>query len=213
MDTIATKPTDKKGNKVAKDGVNQSILLKTAPPAATSPLKLSTEITEILTAALAQHVGPVATHLIHRVAAYSESLPEMISQLALYVPEGSERHSFIEQARMHCLKSITGHPARSDVPKSPSSPGTSTNSSLLSPPKRKPLPKYRGTVGTVLSEEKVQRLIQLLSTYVGPLAGHIVRSCMEESRTEIKLCMAMAKYISDENERTQFLNKVRLRSY
>ncbi len=212
MDTIATKSIIKKGSKVAKEGVNQSVLLKTPRPATTSPLQLSADITGILTSTLAQHVGPVSAHLIHRVANYSESLPDMISQLSLYIPEGSERQSFIEQTRTHCLKCITGQPQKADAPMAPKAP-TDTPKAPPTPPQNRPYPKYRGTVGTVLSEEKVQRLIQLLGTYVGPLAGHIVRSCMEESRTEIKLCMAMAKYISDEDERKQFLNKVRLRSY
>ncbi|WP_020404964.1 hypothetical protein [Hahella ganghwensis] len=190
MDTIATRSTDKKGSKVAKSDTSQGKLLSAAPTKATSPLKLSTEITEILITALAQHVGPVSTHLTQRVAVQSESLPEMINKLSRYVPDGPERHDFIEQTRTKCLKSITGKNQKLDSRKA-------SNIPILG----RPNAKYKSTVGTVISEEKIQRLIQLLSTYVGPLASHIVRSCIEESHTEIKLCTAIANYITDEKER------------
>ncbi|WLQ11695.1 hypothetical protein O5O45_18370 [Hahella aquimaris] len=201
MDILATRVYGKNGGHTAEESASRSSA-RNGQSETTSPLQLSAEIYGILTVALARHLGPVSTHLIRNAASHSRSLPEMIDTLSLHIPKGAERDTFLDRAHRN---DVMTHPGRSL--------DSVARQKAAAPVANRPKPKYKSSVGTALSEEKLQRLTQLLSRYVGPLAGCIVRKCREESPTEIKLYQAMAECIPDEHERTQFLNKVRLRSY
>ena len=159
-----------------------------------SQIKLSPDVSLLLSQTLAPFLGPMASRIIKAAANDSISLQDMIERLSLHIPTLEERKDFLK-----CLHQTGIH----SLPSATSVSGTSRVTTIGSV---KP-----GQVENTLSlpSESVQKLTQLLANHVGPLASRIVRKSMQSAGTNEDLLRSLARSIPDEEERVEFVTRAR----
>lgn len=131
---------------------------------------------------LVAFVGPVAGLLVRKVALGAHSEEEFYRQLAVAIPREEERLTF--------LKSVN---AASAVQQPASSSASSSAPAIL---------------GT-LSPDLIDKLCQVLTVYLGPIARHVLISEASEVNSRDDLYQRLGARVSSDSERAELLRKFR----
>jgi serine/threonine-protein kinase len=154
------------------------------------------EVSEITPSVIAQvekalvaHVGPMASILVKKYAKQYSDIDSLLEALANHIPSFSEQTQFRTKVSASGLTLVTG-----------ASPGTST-SGISGGEAANP--------GIILSEEEREQIVRMLAKFIGPLASRIVSRGQRDAVDKADFCSRIAENISDQNERGQFLQRMK----
>lgn len=130
-----------------------------------------------LVATLTTQIGPIAPVLVKRLAKTASSLSELHEQLADHIPEGSDREAFLRRVRV----STTTMP--------------NTGSGALG---------QQFSAG-VSAAPQLRQIEEALTPVLGPIAGTLIRRQSRNCTDIMQLCEMLADYLSNENDKANFL--------
>lgn len=154
----------------------------TVPEPAGAPEGLSNQVLDEAEQKLMVFVGPVAKLLVQKAAVGANSEAELYRQLAVAIPRQRERLTF--------LKSVSTAAAVEQPDRAATSDPTAATSGAL-------------------SAESVDKLCQILTAYLGPIARHVLISEARKATSSDDLCQRLAARISSDKERAELLRKLR----
>ena len=161
--------------------------LATAPGLASAPAATpegwSPQVIDEAERRLAAFVGPVARLLVQKAALGAKNEAELYQQLAVAIPKETERLKFLQGAN--------AAPAASSL--APAYAGSA-------PAAAKP---------SVLSPDLIDKLAPILTTYLGPIARHVLASEAREASSRDDLYQRLGARIPSDKERTELLRKLR----
>jgi hypothetical protein len=194
----APRPRRRSSNKPPPDSKSAPIS-KPATADATSvaadlPKGLDAQVLHQAEHKLVVFVGPVARMLVRKAALATDSKVEFYRQLAASIPKENERLAFLESVN---IAPVTDHPARSGAGKvtpAPSSvrPPTPSSAPAATPPS--PLPP-------ALSD----KLCQILTAHLGPIARHVLAREAREAKDRDDLYRRLGARIPTDKERAELL--------
>lgn len=138
---------------------------------------------------LATYTGPVATVLIRKFSATSQSPMDLIESLAGHISDPGERTRFVNKAK-HCMATGSCH-------------GGSTAGSHASAPSG-----GNASVADTLTPEHASRLVQTLAGHVGPFARQLVQYHARRTYQLSDFYDQLASSIPNLEERRRFLNEI-----
>jgi serine/threonine protein kinase len=160
-------------------GPSQPDAAKNAPP-------LDGEALAKIAAALATHIGPIASQVVRLQARKSTSLGELVRKVAAEIADDKARTAFV---RKHAMEERTS-PLGDAPPARASRPAPSRPASL--PP---------------LDASALSRAETELARYVGAVARVLVKRAAAQARSEPELYQLLAGHVDDPAERTAFVRK------
>lgn len=167
-------------------GIRVPVSRPTAADAASEPAGApegwSAQVLDEAEQKLVAFVGPVARLLVQKAALGAHSEAELYQQLAVAIPQETERLTF--------LKSVNTAPAVQHSARSAANSPAPVTSSVLPP-------------------ELVDKLCQILTVYLGPMARHVVTSEASEANSRDDLYQRLAAHIPSDKERAELLRKLR----
>jgi eukaryotic-like serine/threonine-protein kinase len=128
------------------------------------------------------YVGPIAHTLIRTAASRSRSVDDLCSQLALLIRDGAERGRFLREV---------GLVTRSR------SPETGSGSSQGN----------KSVRGGRLPEQELERVQEVLTQFVGPIARILVRRTAVDASSVEALWLSLSNHIESSAERSVFLRQ------
>lgn len=150
------------------------------------PLPLPAETLAEIESSLIRSIGPLAKHLVRKVATQAKSIDEFCSTLAESIPEGAERSDFLQHVeRLNKATATSAVPATA----SPSPTGAAKPATVFTP-------------ATLAEAEK------RLADYVGPLAKVLIKRAASDSGDVNELYRRLAEHIDSEPERRAFLKSL-----
>jgi serine/threonine protein kinase len=164
------------------------------------------EVTSLLNASLARHLGPVSSRVIRAAVAQSTGLEDLVQKLAMRIPNADERAEFvrgIERHGVYRMSSVIGAPRCTPTPApTPSPTGAGAG----------PVPSSTASgagAGPRFSHAELAQVADQLAVHVGPLAGHLVKRAAKQAGDMRQLYQILAQRIDDERERATFLARCR----
>jgi len=142
---------------------------------------------------LLKHVGPMAKVLVKKVGKNSSSIAELSSGLASYIPNQSEREQFV-----HNLESAVEQRSHSIVAGS-----SAADSSAL--PAEQSIAGSAAAIALSFSEQELATLSAKLVTYMGPVAGRLVKKAAKHATSVEELQHKVAANIKNSAEREAFI--------
>ena len=152
-----------------------------APMPASVPVGWNPQVLDAVAQKLVPFVGPVARVLVQKAALGATGEAELYQQLAVAIPNESERNRF--------LASVTAASAATQ-------PGTAAAS---------PAAASSG----VLTPELINLLSPILTAYLGPIARHVLASEAREAKSRDDLYQRLGARIPSDKERAELLRKLR----
>jgi serine/threonine protein kinase len=174
---------------LAKGSDAATILMPLVPPqpeAAKNTPSLDAETLAKIAAALAAHIGPIASQVVRSQARKSVSLGELVRKLADEIADDKARTAFV---RKHATEDRTS-PLGDAAPAGPSRP-------------RPSLPASEAP----LDASALTRAENDLAQYVGAVARVLVRRAAAQARSEPELYHLLAEHVDDPAERKAFVRK------
>ena len=149
------------------------------PTGSAIPRTIDASILHVLEQKLTGYVGPIARIMVRDAAGHAGSVDALCSELALSVPEGAERERFRRE-----VASLTGSRplATDDAPS-------------------------RGGSSRAVSEQELERVQQILTQYLGPIARVMVRRAGGEATSVESLWQLLSAHIESPAERAAFLRQ------
>jgi serine/threonine-protein kinase len=132
---------------------------------------------------LAQHVGPIASHLIRDALRRNLSPEEVCRTVSQSIPAGKARVGFLREA-MAQLNGASGARAAADV------------RTVVRPVAAEP---------ESLSEAEIDRARRALARHLGPIAGILVKRALATTRTPEQLWTVLAAHIERPADRETFM--------
>jgi len=150
------------------------------------------EVLREIEAALARHIGPVASVAVRRAASRIHDVAELCEVLAAHIENDRERQEFLAKARRV---------------------GVATGERLVSPTadhfQADEVVTSGGTVGRAPDLAALDAVEAQLARYVGPIARVLVKQQSHNFASLSELYQNLAEYIPDDTERIAFLNSAR----
>ena len=168
-----------------------------ATPAATSTASAATaaamapgvpegwnpQVIETAVQRLAAFVGPVARLLVQKAALAAKGETELYQLLGVAIPKESERQRFLAGA------------------------GQTPTSAPAAPPPTVAQPA--AVAAFALPADLVDKLSQVLTGYLGPMARHVLASEAREAKSRDELYQRLGARIPSDKERVELLKKLR----
>lgn len=149
----------------------------------------SDELLGSLERSLARHVGPMAKLLVRKTSRSSNNIDELMANLTRHIPNEDERSQFM---------------------KAMGKTGISQGTSFSVPDGQAATPEFPAEVlPQIISEAQQQALTHVLAFYVGPLASRLIKKISKQQANLEDMVNVLARHISDDNERNEFLLKAR----
>lgn len=139
---------------------------------------------EEFTNTLLPFVGPLAATLVKNAAKQAADTTTLAQSLAEKIPTQHEREQFLQTIKLK----MVAH-TQPPIPKTAQSSGPLT--------------------GIDLTPEQLALLETSLIPHIGPIAGALIRHASSQASQFEELCQHLAEQIPGENERNQFLRKVK----
>jgi eukaryotic-like serine/threonine-protein kinase len=139
---------------------------------------------------LSRHIGPLAKLLIKQARGTAATPEEFFRVLAENIEDDAERGAFL--SKVSSLKKGEQPP-----PAQSTQPGT---------PERR---KEAATTRSAFTPEALATAEKALASYVGPLARILIKEAAENSGNMRDLYAQLAKHIDEEDERKEFLARLR----
>jgi serine/threonine protein kinase len=147
----------------------------------------------LVEAQLAQIIGPVARVLVQRAARRCSDLDTLLNAIADGLNEPEERRAFQSNMAIRSAEVVSSEaPARSMQRLSPAASET-------------------GTLQPHLPSEHIERVLRLLTRYIGPLARVIVKRASDQTSDPEQFYMLLAERISSDSDREAFLREAHIR--
>ena len=153
-----------------------------ASEAAAAPERWSGQVFDEAEKKLVAFVGPVARLLVQKAALSANSEAELYQQLAVAIPQETERLTFFKSVS---TAPVVEHPAR------PAASSSTPATSIALPP------------------ELVDKLCQILTVHLGPIARHVLISEAHGANSRDDLYQRLAARISSDKERAELLRKLK----
>jgi hypothetical protein len=153
-----------------------------APEPVIAPVGWSAQTLDDTVQKLLAFVGPVARLLVEKAALGTRSEAELYERLAVAIPNATERAAF--------LKSVNAPPAAQLRAHAVAGSPTPTPSGALPP-------------------ELFDRICQILTVYIGPVARHVLVRDAREAKNHHDLYERLGAHIPTDKERAEFHAKLR----
>ena len=157
-----------------------------------SASQISSDILDSLEQSLAKYVGPMARVLVRKNSKSSQNIEELSMCLAQHIPTESERGEFIRNLERTGITQV--EQASTSWTKALSNAGDN----VASTPNQS---------SAALSEAQIDQLTKLLTFYVGPLAGRLVKKSTKRITDPKALFEFLSQQIPDKKEQSEFLKK------
>jgi len=132
---------------------------------------------------LAEHVGPIARHLVRDAMGKSQSLEEVCRSLSSNIPQDEGRSRFLREALASLRGSAGSRPAPEDL------------ATVVSTPAAPPS----------LPDTEIERAQRELARHIGPIAKVLVKRALATAQTSQQLWAALATHIERPADREAFL--------
>ncbi|MDH3712686.1 MAG: serine/threonine protein kinase [Gammaproteobacteria bacterium] len=142
------------------------------------------EVLKTVHASLEPHIGPMAEALVRKAGKQVSNVEELTQLLARFIPSEEEKTQFLGKTRMLNTQELDQAAQVAGAIQSP-------------PPAREEV-----------SEHAIQRAKECLATYVGPIAGMLVRKAAKRADSREEFVRRLAGEIPDEVSRAEFLRAI-----
>jgi len=149
----------------------------------------SDDLLRSLEQSLARHVGPVAKLLVRKSIRSAHSIAVLLADLTRHIPNEDERSQFVTAMGKTGISRGSAFSTSGAHVLSPEQPAKTTHQSI--------------------SETQKQALAKILAFYAGPLASRLVKKSSSQHANIEQVVNALARQISDEGERNEFLSEAR----
>jgi serine/threonine-protein kinase len=162
------------------------------PPSAPTPTGVIVDdaTLDTIERRLAQHVGPIARHLVRDAARRTNSIEALCEAVAHNIGQATERERFIVESRAISLHRGGGTAIRSTVSRSAIASSAITGSSNFSP-------------------AQIERVERALTRALGPIAKLLIKRALPNAATEQALWERLATHIDRTVDRETFLRQRR----
>lgn len=144
---------------------------------------------------LASYIGPMAGHFVRSACRPDTDLVSIATELASHIPNSAERNEFVRaiQNTEAVTATLHGEPSSIRPQRSQSGIEAPTN----------------GAPTLALDNEELSRIATELAYFVGPMASRLVHAASARVSSRADLYQDLATYIPSEQDRQQFLKRVR----
>ncbi len=178
-DSHANRPTTAPVSAAPADLASGSTTGPAQQPAAAA---VAPEVLKTVHASLEPHIGPMAEALVRKAGQQAANVEELTQLLARFIPSEDDKTQFLGKTRMlntQELQAVTAQAAQ-----------------------KKPEPSAEHEE---VSEQVIQHAKECLATYVGPIAGMLVRKAAKRADSRDEFFHRLAEEVPDDANRAEFL--------